>query len=501
MESPSSAIGRDACSSSRRGSRGIVIGAPSRPRLRTALVLAGTLVAAAVAAWLLVLREPPRPDIVLVVWDTCRVDRLAAFGYRRPTTPWLQRFAAEAARYPHCYAPAPWTAPSHASLFTGLMPSRHGLRTGRGDSVRREIPLLAETLARAGYDTIGVSANPYVSGITGLSRGFQAFRPLLNGKNGDRVVREVEGTLVERATAGGERRPLFLFVNFMDSHLPYNAPRETVRLLGDTGDGPGAVERARGVTQGDALCHLLGARRLDDETVRALSGLYDAGIRELDGHTAALMELLASRGLLENAVVAVTADHGENLGEHGCLDHRLSVLESLLHVPLAVRWPGRLPVGETVEAPVSLMDLYPTLLEAAGAAVPAGTGLDARPLGAAGAEARALLAEHGPMLVYAPELRRQFPFAPEGSLEPLRYLFQAARHTAVGEGRWKYVRVLRLGDSNRYEPVSEALYDLQVDPGEDRDLLLATAPAGGAASAAAARLRALLSAPDAPLGR
>ncbi|NUN51842.1 MAG: aminotransferase class I/II-fold pyridoxal phosphate-dependent enzyme [Planctomycetaceae bacterium] len=126
--------------------------------------------------------------------------------------------AREGVLFERCFTPAPWTAPAHASLFTGLLPSNHGLRVGRGDRVRREVPLLAETLAARGYETVGVSANPHVSAVTGLDRGFRTFTKAWEGKGrktrAEETAEAVRRTL-EPILVGG-RKPLFLFVNFLD---------------------------------------------------------------------------------------------------------------------------------------------------------------------------------------------------------------------------------------------------------------------------------------------
>jgi arylsulfatase A-like enzyme len=421
------------------------------------------------------------PNVVLIVWDTCRADRLSAFGHPRPTTPWLESFARTGVRYDRCFAPAPWTAPSHGSLFTGLIPSRHGLQMGRGDRIPARIPLLAETLSNAGYETVGFTANAYVSPVTGLDRGFRSFTttcgpgPYQNGAG--RSVEAVRRWIAARKPAPRGHRPFFLFVNLMDLHIPHDPPLDDVLAVLPPGVDEGALRKAAGVQQRDALGHLLGIRTLDGETLSGLGARYEGAVRFLDRKTGEIVDLLGKAGFLENAVVAVTADHGENLGEHGELDHRLSLYDTLLRVPLVLRRPGRYEGGGVVRSQVSLMDVYPTILEAVGVPVPAGTGSDALVLPPVDAPGRLLVAESASAEGYLPELRQGFPEAPLASFDRLFLSIRAVRDPEGVPRRRKYLRFERLLPSGARAPDREELYDVDADPGETRNLLLGPDPA------------------------
>ena len=445
-------------------------------RRRTVLLL---LLALGLGGGLLSALPGPRtglpPHIILVVWDTCRIDRLSAFGYRRPTTPWLESFSREGVRYTGCIAAAPWTAPSHASLFTGLRPSRHGLRVEVEDRVRPHLPLLAATLRQGGYETVGVSANGVVSAATGLDAGFETFRVSFEGEEKPPAVRTaalVRSTLEEVLTRERDPgRPLFLYVNFLDAHLPHAPPPGALEALGIP--RPPAALRAsmEAFDTRMAMGEFLGRVAVAPEEARVLGDLHDGDIRTLDEETGRLFAWLEEKGLLEDSLVILTSDHGDNLGEHGEFGHRLSVHEPLLRVPLVIRWPDGRGAGTVEPAMASLMDLHPTILEAAGLAVPPHTGLDARPLTAPPDAERRVLAEYGPVLPFIATPRALGRALPARALEPLRWMFQVAYSGGAAGPEWKLERRVRFADDESWSPVKTRLFNVRSDPGEEVDLL------------------------------
>ena len=426
----------------------------------------------------------PPPNVVLIVWDTCRADRLSAYGHTRPTTPHLEALARTGVRYAHCSTPAPWTAPAHASLFSGLAMHRHGLEVGAGDRVHQGIPLLAETLGRAGYETVAFTANAYISDLTGLSRGLRLLENVRDQisvvQDAERILASVKGWLSVRTPDPSKEGPFFLFANFMDCHLPLRPPAADVEAVREPDLSAQDLQAAKSIDGPAALAHLLGIRRVDDGALRGYRARYDAAARYLDRRTAELLDLLRARGFLKDAIVVVTSDHGEHLGEHGMLDHRISLYDTLLRVPLVVHRPGRYEGGAVVQAEVSLMDVYPTILAEAGVAVPAGTGLDARPLPPKGGEGRTLLGEFASVEAHLDTLRRGFPGEPDSRFEPLYLDIASARDPASRPGARKYIRWTRGGPGPAETLVREELYDTVADPGETRDLL----PGGGAAARA-----------------
>ncbi len=465
---------------------------PMSARARRGPWIAAALLLPAIGLALLTVgTRAPAPDIVLIVWDTCRADRTTVNGYGRPTTPRLEEFARDAATFRRCFSPSPWTPPAHASLFTGLLPRHHGLREGTGDAVRPGIPLLAETLRDAGYETACAVANPQISPATGLDAGFGTVMQCWGGGewkgDGREVLRRLREWLPRRRAAGG-RRPLFLFVNLMETHLPYAF--EAAGLAAVHGDGAvnGARRAAAAVTDERASNHLHGIDPVDDATVADLRLAYDGAVRSLDGITGEILDLLRAEGLLDGAVVAVCGDHGENLGEHGDLNHLASVRDPVLHVPLVLRWPGRLDGGRVVEEQVRLQDLYPTLLGAAGLAVPPNGGRDAVSLLETPLRSRTVVAEYGPAAGLVAKVARVFPGLPPSTFVRYHLAFLAVREPPDRPGARKYVSASRIGEDGEPVLVREELFDVAADPGELRDLLGPGAPPGE--RAAADRLRA-----------
>jgi arylsulfatase A-like enzyme len=303
------------------------------------------------------------PDIVIVVLDTVRSDR-TALGGERSVTPTLDRLGEESTVFTRAWANGPWTVPSHASIFSGLLPSYHRC-TSRRIPFLPGSPTFAELLSARGYETVAFYSNPWLSDrLTGMLIGFE--ERFDESGNSDEILKAVDqggGRTLANVSRwlDGRRddRPLLMFVNFLEAHLPYDPPsdyRET--FLRD-------IPREYVVTTDWA--HEFNARvRSADAAERArVARLYDGDVNTSDRCLAELIKKLDEHGLYENAVIIVTSDHGENLGEHGFLDHQFGVFETLIDVPLVVRAPGRLAAGHR-DDPVMLTDIYDTVLELAG---------------------------------------------------------------------------------------------------------------------------------------
>ncbi len=466
---------------------------PGRRGLRiSALVSLAVIVAVGGGLFLVRHARGGKPNILLFVWDTCRGDRVSVNGYSRPTTPRLAGLAAAGVTYRRCFTPAPWTPPAHASLFTGLLPRDHRLIEGLGDRVRPGVPLLAQTLRDAGYETVCVSANSSVSVTTGLTEGFEEELPCYRMEDrsvtGEAALERVRTWVAARRPGEGGGRPVFLFVNLMDAHLPYTFEASSVAAVRGDAAVNGARRAAETIGNQEARTYTLGLRDIDDRTIRDLGASYDGAVRVDDRLTGAILDLLEGAGLAEGAFIAVCGDHGENLGEHRALYHAYSVYDPVLHVPLVVRWPGRLDGGRVEDGEVRLQDLYPTVLEAAGVPIPAPCGRDAVSLAEEPLRPRTLLAEFGPMLTSVPGLRQEFPEVPADVLDRASCIFRAVRDPSSTPGGRKLVSVLHAGVGEEPVLLREELYDLSTDPGETRDLL---APGGPPAERAAAdRLRA-----------
>ncbi|MFC6718488.1 sulfatase [Natrialbaceae archaeon GCM10025810] len=338
-----------------------------------------------------------RPSNVLfVVLDTVRKDRLGPYGYERETTPTLSAFAEEATVFESAVAPAPWTLPVHASVFTGLYPSQHG--ADQGSPYLDDAVTLASSLSTAGYDTACYSSNAWITPYTGLTEGFDeqdSFFEVLPGDvlsgplagawqavNDNDYLRELASKLVRLGAmahaklASGEgadsKTPSvidrtrgfidgsesdegwFAFVNLMDAHLPYYPPEEYREEFAPGVDPDDVCQNSKEYNSG--------AREIDDDEWGAIRGLYDAEIAHMDAEIGRLFAWLRETGRWDDTAVVVTADHGELHGEHDLYGHEFALYDQLINVPVLVKHPDLEP-GRRDDL-VELIDCYHTVLDA-----------------------------------------------------------------------------------------------------------------------------------------
>lgn len=432
---------------------------------------------------------PPRPNVLWIVWDTARADRLGVYGYSIPTTPNLDAWAKDARVFEDCISPGSWTVPSHASMFTGLLPSEHGAEHG-SERLDDKLVTIAELLRDAGYQTFSWTANPHVSREENSTQGFEVeqhpwdaatqarARAIYDAKlatfpaeseqrrRGEREansawVLKAAGELAQVGLADwlGKRereRPYFAFLNYMEAHRPLissRAHREAV-MTPEQVDASYNAEIDWRSTWG----YCFGLVDVPQHKLELLSGSYDAGIHELDALFGELMRALEAQGALENTIVVLTSDHGDHLTEHHLLDHQYSVAQVLVRVPLIVKYPPRFAPGRE-SRPVMSFDLFPTLLELAGIEAPrVGVG-HARSL-LDPAQTRARLTQYtkpfeGPLT----KARKEHP---EHDLSP----WERGR-IAIVDRPWKIVQ--HIGG-----PLQ--LYDIDSDPYETRDVAAQNAP-------------------------
>ncbi|WP_122088173.1 sulfatase [Halalkalicoccus subterraneus] len=339
-------------------------------------------------------RQQPS-NVLFVVLDTVRKDHLTPYGYDRPTTPELGTFAEEATVFESAVAPAPWTLPVHASMFTGLYPSQHG--ADQESPYLEDAPTLASVLSNAGYDTACYSSNAWITPYTELTRGFDeqdSFFEVLpqdllsgplarawrlvndNERLNDIATRLVRlGAQVHATLASGEgadsKTPAvidrtksfiegsdseagwFAFVNLMDAHLPYYPPEEQREAFAPGVDPSTVCQNSKEYNSG--------ARDIDDEEWESIRGLYDAELAHMDAELGRLFAWLRETGQWEDTTVIVCADHGELHGEHDLYGHEFALYDELINVPLLVKHPD-LDAGRNEEL-VELLDLYHTTLD------------------------------------------------------------------------------------------------------------------------------------------
>lgn len=422
-----------------------------------------------------------RPNIVIVVLDTVRADAAGATNAATPEplraehlTPSLQALAAEGVLFRDCTSVAPWTVPSHGSIFTGKLPSGH-LCVSRHAKLTEDQPTFAALLAEAGYATAAFYSNPWLADrTTGLLRGFEtkgeaeiAKFTWDDGADGDqggrRSVASAAAWLDERTA---DDRPFLLFVNILEAHLSYDPHGDYRRA--HLADLP-PDETVSIAWSHDFQADLVDPAGVDWDRV---SRLYAGDVWTADHHLGALLDALRERGLDEDTVVLVTSDHGEQLGEHGLVEHQFSLYEPLLHVPLVVKVPPTLrgrfdpgaPDGGVREDPVQTTDLYATVLELAGVEPPEPARFSRSFFAGPNPPDRPVYAEYsGP----APGLLKMLKGKnPKADLDRHDRVMGAVR---VGD--------LRLIVDNRG---AAELYDLRSDPGQLRNLAQERQEAGRA---------------------
>ena len=403
-----------------------------------------------------------RWNVIVLMVDTLRADRMSLYGAERPTTPGLERLARESVVFDRARSQAGCTFPSVASLLTSRHANRFMARIDEnGMAVPDDVPYLPDVLRRHGYATAAVSSSLIVRDTPstvnrqgGYGRGFDRFDESCLERPASCVQARAEEIL------GSLPEPFFLYLHYLDPHAPYRPPawharrfatRRSDRLWVNEGD-PGRIFR-RLYEGEDGI-------ELRPEDLSHFVDLYDEEIRFFDDQLSRFVEGLRDRGLLSRTLLVLVADHGEELMDHGEFGHcRDLAYETLLHTPLLVRLPGGAPSGRR-SAPVDNLDLVPTVLDYLGIAVgPPGrdgsTPFDGRSL--------------RPLIEGADRPVSRFHFALQGTVR------------TVTDGRFK---LLADQESGR-----ESLYDLSSDPRETRDLL---ASAGERPAALAPLRRALV---------
>ena len=355
--------------------------------------------------------NPSRPNVVLVTVDTLRADRLGAYGNGSGLTPNLDRLARSGVLFENASAAAPLTLPSHASILTGTYPLRHGIRDNGGYHLAPESVTLAETLAAKGYRTGAFVGAFVLDSRWGLDQGFEryfddfdfaSFDDVSLGsvsRRGDEVVAEALGWMGE--VKGGA---FFAWVHLYDPHAPYEPPEP---------------HKSRNA----------GSR----------FGLYDGEVAHVDELIGRLLDWLSQESLDGETLVAVMADHGEALEDHGELDHGFFIYDSTMKIPFVIKAPA-LPGGIRVAAQVRTIDLMPTVLELAGVSPPPSVqGVSLLPLA-------------------------------RGESATLELVSYGESHYPRNHYGWSELRSLRSEEFHFIEAPSPELYDLRVDPGETRNL-------------------------------
>jgi len=400
------------------------------------------------------------PNVLLLILDTVRASSLSLLGETAPTTPGLERWGRDGVVFTRALVTAPWTLPSHASMFTGQWAHQQSSGFRRAlDGTHRTV---AEAFRDAGFVTAGFVGNlVYCTKRMGLARGFihyedypvnfgellqssaltltllrrpwfrrlLGYHDVLGRKRAPRLTRDFL-----RWSDANRDRPFFAFLNFYDAHEPYLPPEDFERKFVN----PDVPRQFRYLYFWHDVVPLDRTLRSQQQNRRELQA-YQASIAQIDLAVDSLLQRLADRGALERTIVIVTSDHGEHFGERGRQGHTTSVLTQVLHVPLLIRYPAKVPRGLRLEQPVTLRDLPATMLDLAGLGP---GGFPGKSLGHSWADSAEARQSDTPILASLKEHNGPW-------------------HRSIVLGRFHYID----------DPKSRGLFDIIADPLEETDLL------------------------------
>jgi len=345
--------------------------------------------------------------------DTVRADHLSCYNYHRKTSPGIDKVAQKGVLFENAFSTAEWTLPSHASLFTGKYPSYHKT-LGMNLFLRKGNITLAEILRQNGYQTIGITCNSLIGSESGLDRGFQEYiemcetplslewlknpraiiRSLIYGPdfNTFRATETIKSLLKRKYW----RKPIFLFVDFLTCHNPYNPPRpfqkkfcknfdesklyitESVlnRFFRKTtekiNDENLDIHKLRSIATGNFWDVQLKLKEMEisREEWDIIKSWYDGGIAYLDYRIGNLVDFLNNNSPFDNTFLIITSDHGESFGEHGLTRHAGGLYDNLIHVPLIMTYPDVIPKRKKIKSIVSIIDIFSTILEFSNIRIP-----------------------------------------------------------------------------------------------------------------------------------
>ena len=327
--------------------------------------------------------ENERPNILWIVMDTVRADHISCYGYQRNTSPNLDGIASEGILFENVISAGPWTLPSHASMFTGLFPSKHGT-DAEHPWLDYDFQTISEVLSANGYMTFGYTNNLVAGTKNNLDQGFKTFEQTERGASdtGPELSEQLKISYFRRevhdflliddgayetnevvkkwiADAEQAEAPFFLFINYMEAHEPYHPPPAYAAPFLPSGV---KLARAMKVNQ-QPPSYLAGNVKMDAEDFEILNALYDGGISYLDFRMGQLFDYLRELEVMDDTIIIITSDHGENFGEHKLMGHHFCLYDTLLHVPLVIRYPELFEPGVRVSEQVQLTDLFPTILD------------------------------------------------------------------------------------------------------------------------------------------
>ncbi|MBD3390072.1 sulfatase-like hydrolase/transferase [Candidatus Micrarchaeota archaeon] len=343
-----------------------------------------------------------KPNVLFIVLDALRYDHLSCYGYKRKTCPNIDHLAENGWLFENAFSAGMWTPPSHASMFTGLYPKNHGV-LGKNISLPAYNTTMADVLSEQGYRTILMSPGPYISKSNGMGKGFQVEHQVGEEWKGgflnkirsglkklfirsgyfasDYIFWKVSG---EISKSKKEKKPFFVFINYADTHHPYipksrpwkfPLPKgaDNKKILKIIGQGMfrKRIKKLLGTTTEQILKehpligYNMGTFEISGEEWEQTANAYDSCLWDADASIGQLVDFLRKNALLDDTIIVITSDHGENLGDHGLSGHEHCIYDTLLHVPLILYFPKSIKPKKRKEV-VSLVDILPTILEFVG---------------------------------------------------------------------------------------------------------------------------------------
>jgi len=433
------------------------------------------------------------PNLVFIVMDATRADHLSCYGYSRETSPYLSELCTDAVKFTNAFAASAWTAPSHASMFTGKYPSEHGYTDSMMDL---EGHTLAEKLSQEDFDTRSVVWSPNLGKREELSRGFdrcydiyriphypdsltelkqyytstyKSFIKELFKRSFERTdwvsspsleQEEFQTSIVREyiRDLSGSESPFFLFTNFLDAHSPYKPDDSYFEIASfETFDCADIdYERLQEIDVAERFRYMAGEVDISEEMWDCLRDWYDVQISGLDYQIERIVTELKNIGEYSNTMIVVTADHGEHFGEHGLAEHHFGLYDELIQVPLLIKFPEQRYAGRTVTELTSHIDLYPTICDVL--------------------EIESTTSS-GNSLVPFDEYERDYVFAEYG--RNVTSMSSVEQHTtnripdSVRKNLFTDFQCVR-SDTEKYirrRGVTDEFYDLQSDPNESEDRL------------------------------
>lgn len=399
--------------------------------------------------------SPKSPNVILIVMDTVRQSNLSCYGYKRKTTPNIDKIAEEGIIFKNAYAIAPWTPPNHSSMFTGLYSCQHGT-TRENRSLNSKFLTIAEILSNERYDTVAFTNNGSISPEFGFSQGFKDFyemwrtpvyAPFIKKYKKDPkdsgaffTGKAVKEWLHKRRNS---RKPFFIFINYMEAHTPYRLPDDYKRLYLDKD-----TKLTEHHINYSYIDFLAGGYKMTPEDFEISRAIYDAEIKYLDSQIGELVNFLKKENFLKNTILIITSDHGEHFGEHNLVGHQFALYNTLLRVPLIIQFPQKFKGKKHSERYVQLVDIFSTIINGTSSKYPVSINVQGKSL--FGQHNREyIFAEYYTPIIYLEVFKKKYPN------------FDASQYD-------RRIRSVQFGDNKLIWSSNgkNELYNITDDPGE-----------------------------------